>query len=84
MVKNLPAMKKTWVRSQGWDDPLENGMATHSTILTWRVPQTEEPDGIQSMCLQTVGHDWMSNTTHILCTEKMYIYIKLDSIFKNI
>ena len=48
MVKNLPAMQETWVRSQGWEDPLEEGMAIHSSILAWRVPWTEEPGGLQS------------------------------------
>ena len=43
MVKNLPAMQETRVRSLGWDDPLEKGMATHSSILAWRIPLTEEP-----------------------------------------
>ena len=43
MVKNLPAMQETWVQSLGWEDPLEKGMATHSNILAWRVPRTEEP-----------------------------------------
>ena len=49
MVKNLPAMQETWVQSQGQEDPLENGMATHSNILAWRIPWTEEPGGLQSM-----------------------------------
>ena len=44
MVKNLPAMLETQVRSLGWEDPLEEGMATHSSILAWRIPWTEEPD----------------------------------------
>ena len=44
-VKNLPAMWKTWVRSLGWKDPLGEGMATHSSILAWRIPWTEKPDG---------------------------------------
>ena len=48
-VKNLPAMWETQVRSLGWEDPLEKGMATHSSILAWRIPQTEEPGGLQSM-----------------------------------
>ena len=43
MVKNPPAMQETWVRSLGWEDPLEEGMATHSSILAWRIPWTEEP-----------------------------------------
>ena len=49
MVKNPPAMKETWVWSLGWEDPLEEGMATHSSILTWRIPWTEDPGGLQSM-----------------------------------
>ena len=49
MVKNLPAMQETWVRSLGQEDPLEEGMATHSGILAWRIPQTEESGGLQSM-----------------------------------
>ena len=48
-VKNLPAMQETWVRSLGWEDPLEKGMATHSRILAWEIPWTEEPGGPQSM-----------------------------------
>ena len=49
MVKNLPAMQKTQVQSLGREDPLENRMATHSSILAWRIPWTEEPGGLQSM-----------------------------------
>ena len=51
MVKNLPAMRETWVLSLGREDPLENGMATHSNILAWRIPWTEESGGLQSMGL---------------------------------
>ena len=50
-VKNLPAMQKTWVLFLGWEDPLEEGMATHSSILAWRIPWTEEPGRLQSMRL---------------------------------
>ena len=57
MVKNLPAMRETGVPSLGQEDPLEKGMATHSTILAWRIPQTEEPGKLQSMGLQRVRHD---------------------------
>ena len=53
MVKNLPAMQETWVQSLGWEDPLEEEMATHSNILAWKIPQTEEPGGIQSTGLQS-------------------------------
>ena len=48
-VKNPPAMQKTWVRSLGQEDPLEKGMATHSSILAWEIPWTEEPGGLESM-----------------------------------
>ena len=57
MVKNLPAMQETQVRSLSWEDPLEKGMASHSSILAWRVPWKEESDGLQSMESQRVGHD---------------------------
>ena len=52
MVKNLPAMKETWIQFLGQEDPLEKGMATHSNVLAWRTPWTEEPGGLQSMGLQ--------------------------------
>ena len=55
MVKNLPAMQETWVLSLGWKDTLEKGMATHSSILPWRNPWTEEPGRLQSMGWQRVG-----------------------------
>ena len=55
MVKNLPEMQETGVRSLGWEDALEKGMATHSSILVWRIPWTEEPGGLQSMGLQRVS-----------------------------
>ena len=51
MVKNSPAMQETWVQSLSWEDPLEEGMATHSSILAWRIPRTEEPGMLQSMGL---------------------------------
>ena len=54
LVKNLPAMWKTWVQSLGWEDPLEKGMATHSSILAWRISWTEELGGLQSIGLQRV------------------------------
>ena len=53
MVKNLPAVQETWVQSPGRDDPLEKGMATHSSIPAWRIPWTEEPGGLQSVGLQS-------------------------------
>ena len=57
MVKNLPAVRETWVPSLGWEDPLEKRMATHSSILSWRIPWTKEPSGLQSTGSQRVGHD---------------------------
>ena len=57
IVKNPPAMWETWVRSLGWEDPLEKGTATHSSILAWRIPRTEESGGLQSMGSQRVGHN---------------------------
>ena len=55
--QRLPTMQKTWVRSLGWEDPLEKEMAPHSSILAWKIPWTEEPGRLQSMRLQRVGHD---------------------------
>ena len=57
LVKNLPAMWEIQVPSLGWEDPLEKGMATHSNILAWRIPWTEEPGMLQSMGSQRVGHN---------------------------
>ena len=54
-------MQETRVQSLGWEDPLEKEMATHFSILTWRIPWTEEPGGLQSTGSQTVGHDWASS-----------------------
>ena len=71
MVKNLPTIEKTRVWSLGREDPLEKGMAIHSSILAWRIPWTEEPGRLQSMGLQRVAHDWVSNT---------HGYLKLDML----
>ena len=57
MVKNLPAMQETWVQSLGQEDLLEEGIATHSSILAWRIPWTEEPGGLQPIGLQRVRHN---------------------------
>jgi len=56
-AKNPSAMQETRVRFLGWEDPLEKGMATHSSILAWRIPWTEEPGGLQSTGLQRIGHN---------------------------
>ena len=62
LVKNPSVMWETWVRSQGWEDPLEKRRATHSSILAWRIPWTEEPGRLQSMGSQRVGHNWVTFT----------------------
>ena len=62
MGKNPPAMQETWVQPLGQEDPLEEGMATHSSILAWRIPWTQEPCGLQSMGSQRQGHDWVTNS----------------------
>ena len=60
-LKWLPPMRETWVWSLGWEDPLEKEVATHSSILAWRIPWTEEPCRLQSTGSQTVGHDWATS-----------------------
>ena len=60
-LKCLPAMRETWVRSLGWEDPLEESMATYSSILAWRIPWREEPGGLESRGLQRVGHNWATS-----------------------
>ena len=67
-IKHLPAMQETRVRSLGWEDPLEKEMATHSSILAWRIPWTEEPGGLQS---QRVRHDWASSLTLLFCVSSI-------------
>ena len=57
VIKNLPVMQETWVRSLGREDSMKEEMATHSSVLVWRSPQTEEPGGLQPMALQRVRHD---------------------------
>ena len=64
LVNNPPTMRETWDGSLGWEDPLEEGMATHSRILAWRIPWTEEPGGLQSTGLQRVGLDLSSQAQH--------------------
>ena len=68
MAKNLPAVQETQVWSLGQGEPLEKEMATHSSILAWRIPWIEEPGGLQSMGSQRVRHDWVTkHTPHICC-----------------
>ena len=70
MVKHQPAMRETRVRSLGQEDGLEKEMATHSSILAWKISWTEEPGGLQSMGSQRVGHDWVINTPKVIHTCK--------------
>ena len=65
MVKRLPAMWETWVRSLGGEDALEKDMATHSSTLAWKIPWTEEPCRLQSMGSQRVGHNWATSLTSL-------------------
>ena len=65
MVKNLSAMQETQVPSLGWEDPLEEGMATHSSILAWRIPWTEEPGGLRSMGCKESNTTEQLTHTHI-------------------
>ena len=60
--KNLPAMQENWLWTLGHEDPLEKEIVSHSSILSWRIPWTEEPDRLQSMGLWRVRHDWATNT----------------------
>ena len=87
MVKNLPAMQETWVRSLGQEDPLEKGMVTHSNILTWRSPWTKEPGGLYSTGLQRVGLDWATNTFtsfNVCCNcRHQRLHILLMSLFTS-
>ena len=75
MVKNLPAVQETRIGSLGWEDPLEKGMTTHSSILAWRILWMEEPGGLQSTGSQRVGHDWATN---LLCLGQK-ASIRIDS-----
>ena len=75
MVKNPPAMWETWVRSLSWEDPLEKGMATHSSILAWRIPWSEKPGGLQFMESQRRGYDWATFTFTFLSSLSLLILI---------
>ena len=85
MVKDLPAIQETQVRSLGQEDPLEKKMATHSSILAWRIPWTEEPGRLQSMRSQRVGHNWAANTfTFMMKYDGGGLVAKLCPIIWNI
>ena len=79
--KNLPAMQETWVRSLGPEDPLEKGMATHSSVLAWRIPWTEQPGGLQSVGTQRAGHDRVINTFFSASVEHLFMCLLAIRIF---
>ena len=66
MVKHLPTMQDTWLQSLDWEDLLEKEMATHSSILAWKIPWTEEPGRLESLGSQRVGHNWATSLSHSL------------------
>jgi len=66
MVKNLPAMQKIWVQSLGQEESLDKEMATHASILAWRIPWTEEPGELQSMGVTKSRYDWVNNSTILI------------------
>ena len=79
MVKRLPTMRETQVQSVGWEDLLEKEMATHSTILAWRIPWTEESDSLQSMGSQRVGHDFTFTFTFYGVAQSRTLLKRLSS-----
>ena len=74
-LKRLPTMRETWVRSLGRADPLEKEMATHSSILAWRIPWTEKPGGLQSTGSQRVGHDWATELNWVIFDPVLFIFL---------
>ena len=79
----MPAMWKTWVESLGREDPLEKEMATHSSILAWRIPWMEEPGGLQSMGLQRVGYDCTTSLSLFMSQPVMLKKMKLNGSLKT-
>ena len=77
MVKNQASIQETRVQSLGWEDPLEKGMATHSSSLAWRIPWTEELATVQSMWWQTVRHNWAAMCYALSCLSRNYFNICL-------
>ena len=83
-VKNLPAILETWVWSMGWEDPLEKRMATHSSILAWRIPWTEESGGLQSMGSQRDRHSWVTDTFIFHFTENLLMLSFSDFLLTSL
>ena len=80
MVKNLPAMQESWVRPLGWEDPLGKGITTHSCIIAWRIPWTEEPGGLQSMVLQS--WTWLSDFHYYYRIKSLHLKILMFHKYK--
>ena len=84
-TNSLPAMQEIWLPSQGWEDPLEKGMATQFTILAWKIPWMEEPGGPQSMRSPRVRHDWVTNThSHSYHLITSIMYLKFSNRIKKV
>ena len=81
VVENLPAMQETQVRSLDQEDPLEKEMTTHSSILAWKIPWTEEPGGLQSMVSQGVGHNWVRACEHTRAHTHTLFQIVVNACF---
>ena len=82
IVKNLSAVQETWVQHPGQEDPLENGLATHCSVLAWEIPWTEEPGGLQSMGRKRVRHDFM--TKHHSITEPSLMGFKVGWFYNKL
>ena len=83
MIKNLPARRETWVRSLSQEDSLEEEMASHSSILAWRIPWTEEPSGLQSRRSHTLGYDWATNTelsTFFPLVGEIFVFLNIGHV----
>ena len=81
-VNNSTAVQDTWIRSLGWEDPLEKGIATHSSIAAWRIPRTEEPGRLQSTVSQRVRHNWSELAQHIQHLNRRFktVQVSLEDI----
>ena len=87
LVKNPPAMQETWVRSVGWEDPLEKGKATHSSVLAWRIPGMGEPGGLPSLGSHRGGHDWSDLAAAAAAVQekvRLAVINSFDSLMMNL
>ena len=82
-IKNLPTVQETWVQSLDREDPLEKEMATHFTVLTWKIPWTEKPGRLQSIGSQWVRHNWATKRTHTFSSVQFSYSVMFDSLPSN-